>query len=99
MTKRLKGMLLAAVLAAALAARADEDVRWYDSEQRLLWGYTVVNGEATISTPGFGDSNARDVCKGATSSCLRGSVPTGRTGRRRIRCATWRRGSSGTAQR
>ena len=64
MTKRLKGMLLAAVLAAALAARADEDVRWYDSEQRLLWGYTVVNGEATISTPGFGDSNARDVCKG-----------------------------------
>ncbi len=58
------------VLAACVAVLScgalgdDEPVRWYDSEQRLSWGYTVTNGEATISTPGFWDSNARDYCKG-----------------------------------
>ena len=46
------------------AAFGDEIVRWYDSAQKLTWGYTVNNGEATISTPDFWDSNARDNCKG-----------------------------------
>ena len=32
MATRLKGMLVAAVL----AARSDENVRWYDSEQRIF---------------------------------------------------------------
>ena len=47
-----------------VGADADEAVRWYDSVQKLTWGYTVSNGVATISTPGFWDSNARDACKG-----------------------------------
>ena len=46
------------------AAGKVETGRWYDSEQRLSWGFDVENGEATISTPGFWDSNARDNCKG-----------------------------------
>ena len=55
-------MLLAA--SAMLGAWADEVVRWYDSAQKVTWGYILSNGEATISTPGFWDSNARDVCRG-----------------------------------
>ena len=55
-------MVLAA--GAALGAAADEVVRWYDSAQKVTWGYILSNGEATISTPGFWDSNARDVCRG-----------------------------------
>ncbi len=55
-------MVLAA--GAALGAAADEVVRWYDSAQKVTWGYILSNGEATISTPGFWDSNARDICRG-----------------------------------
>ena len=55
-------MLLAA--GAMLGAWADEVVRWYDSAQKVTWGYILSNGEATISTPGFWDSNARDICRG-----------------------------------
>ena len=62
MAKRLIAMALVTAFSTCVAL--GDDGRWYDSEQRLLWGYTVVNGEATISTPGFWDSNARDVCKG-----------------------------------
>ena len=60
----MKIRLVAAVLAAAFAVQADEEVRWYDSAQKLTWGYVVSNGEATISTPGFWDYNAREACKG-----------------------------------
>ena len=62
----MKTKLTAIVLAAgaALGAAADEVVRWYDSAQKVTWGYILSNGEATISTPGFWDSNARDVCRG-----------------------------------
>ena len=59
--------IVLAACAAVLTCGAladDEPVRWYDEAQRLTWGYTVTNGEATISTPGFWDSNARDYCKG-----------------------------------
>ena len=48
---------------AATTAFGDDD-RWYDSAQRVSWGFTVEDGEATISTPGFWDQNARDNCKG-----------------------------------
>ena len=58
--------VLAALISscAAFVAQAGETGRWYDSEQRLSWGFAVENGEATISTPDFWDSNARDNCKG-----------------------------------
>jgi hypothetical protein len=58
--------ILAALISscAAFVAQAGEAGRWYDSEQRLSWGVAVENGEATISTPDFWDSNARDNCKG-----------------------------------
>ena len=62
MKTKLMVMLIAAC--SALGAWADEVERWYDSAQGLSWGYTLSNGEATISTPGFWDSNARDNCKG-----------------------------------
>ncbi|MBQ6329048.1 MAG: leucine-rich repeat protein, partial [Kiritimatiellae bacterium] len=62
MKTKLTAMVLAA--GAALGAAADEVVRWYDSAQKVTWGYILSNGEATISTPGFWDSNARDVCRG-----------------------------------
>ncbi len=62
MKTKLTAMVLAA--GAALGAAADEVVRWYDSAQKVTWGYILSNGEATISTPGFWDSNARDICKG-----------------------------------
>lgn len=62
----MKAKLIAilAMAVAALGASGDEVVRWYDSAQKLTWGYVVTNGEATISTPNFWDSNARDTCKG-----------------------------------
>ena len=58
--------LFAVALAAGtvLGAEADEVVRWYDSAQKVTWGYVVTNGEATISTPSFWDANARDSVKG-----------------------------------
>ena len=58
--------LFAVALAAgtALGAEADEVVRWYDPVQKVTWGYVVTNGEATISTPNFWDSHARDSVKG-----------------------------------
>ena len=62
MAKRLVAMAFATAFSTCVAL--GDDGRWYDSEQRLSWGYTVTNGEATISTPGFWDSNARDYCKG-----------------------------------
>lgn len=62
MAKRLIAMALATAFSACAAF--GDDGRWYDDAQRLSWGYTVTNGEATISTPGFWDSNARDYCKG-----------------------------------
>ena len=49
-----------ASLAAFRPAGADEVVSWYDEAQKLTWGYTLANGEATISTPNFWDANARD---------------------------------------
>ena len=61
--KKLQCLTMAVSLIAATAA-GDEVVRWYDSAQRVSWGFTVLNGEATISTPGFWDSNARDNCTG-----------------------------------
>ena len=33
----MKIRLVAAVLAAAFAVQADEEVRWYDSAQKLTW--------------------------------------------------------------
>ena len=57
-------LAFALVLGAMLGAEADEVVRWYDSAQKVTWGYVVTNGEATISTPNFWDSSARDACKG-----------------------------------
>ncbi|MBO7684753.1 MAG: leucine-rich repeat protein, partial [Kiritimatiellae bacterium] len=57
-------LAFALVLGAMLGAEADEVVRWYDSAQKVTWGYVVTNGEATISTPNFWDSNARDSVKG-----------------------------------
>ena len=54
---------LAVVTSATLPSFGDEG-RWYDSAQKISWGFTVTNGEATISTPGFWDSNARDAVKG-----------------------------------
>ena len=70
-------MVLAA--GAALGAAADEVVRWYDSAQKVTWGYILSNGEATISTPGFWDSNARDVCRGdiVVPSCIGPDGPDG----------------------
>ena len=62
MKTKLTAMVLAA--SAMLGAWADEVVRWYDSAQKVTWGYILSNGEATISTPGFWDSNARDICRG-----------------------------------
>ena len=62
MPKRLVAMAFATAFSTCVAL--GDDGRWYDSEQGLSWGYTVTNGEATISTPGFWDSNARDICKG-----------------------------------
>ena len=62
MAKRLIAMALATAF--SVCAAFGDDGRWYDDAQRLSWGYTVTNGEATISTPGFWDSNARDYCKG-----------------------------------
>ena len=53
MAKRLIAMALVTAFSTCVAL--GDDGRWYDSEQRLLWGYTVVNGEATISTPCKGD--------------------------------------------
>ncbi len=47
-----------------MAAACGDEGRWYDSAQKISWGYIVTNGEATISTPGFWDSNARDIVKG-----------------------------------
>ena len=61
--KNLRIAALAAVSLAAAAASGD-DGRWYDLEQRVNWGYTVSNGEATISTPEFWNSDARAACKG-----------------------------------
>lgn len=75
MKTKLMAMLLAA--GAMLGAWADEVVRWYDSAQKVTWGYILSNGEATISTPGFWDSNARDVCRGDIT------VPAGGLRRRR----------------
>ena len=60
----INSIIFAAAVLAAGTAWADEVFRWYDSAQKLTWGYEVTNGEATISTPGFWDSNARDYCKG-----------------------------------
>ena len=62
MKTNLTTMILAA--GAMLGAEADEVVRWYDSAQNVTWGYVVTNGEATISTPGFRDSHARDSVEG-----------------------------------
>lgn len=64
--KRMTAAIAAAIAASAAlpALAADEVVRWYDSAQKVTWGYILSNGEATISTPGFWDSNARDVCRG-----------------------------------
>ena len=62
MAKRLVAMAFATAFSTCVAL--GDDGRWYDDAQRLSWGYTVTNGEATISTPGFWDSNARDYCKG-----------------------------------
>ncbi|MBR4654514.1 MAG: leucine-rich repeat protein [Kiritimatiellae bacterium] len=56
-------LVLAVATSAALQSYGDED-RWYDSAQKISWGFSVTNGEATISTPGFWDSNARDIVKG-----------------------------------
>ena len=58
-----KALSFFVVMGLAAAAFGDDD-RWYDSAQRVNWGFTVENGEATISTPGFWDQNARDNCKG-----------------------------------
>ena len=52
---------LVVVTSATLSSYGDD---WYDSAQNIRWGFTVTNGEATISTPGFWDSNARDNCTG-----------------------------------
>jgi len=60
--KKLQCLAMAVSLVAATAVGDDD--RWYDSAQRVSWGFTVENGEATISTPGFWDSNARDNCTG-----------------------------------
>ena len=59
-----KLIAILAMAVAALGASGDEVVRWYDSAQKLTWGYVVTNGVATISTPNFWDSNARDNCTG-----------------------------------
>ena len=65
MKMTVKTSVLCFLAVAALGARADgEVVRWYDEAQKVTWGYTLANGEATISTPNFWDSNARDNCKG-----------------------------------
>ena len=81
--KRKVALGLAALVAigATVGADADEVVRWYDSVQKLTWGYTVSNGVATISTPGFWDSNARDACKGdiVVPSRIGPDGPTGHT--------------------
>ena len=64
MTMKLVAAVLAVQFALSPFWALGDDGRWYDSEQGILWGYAVTNGEATISTPGFWDSNARDACKG-----------------------------------
>ncbi len=54
---KMKTFLMAMLLAvcSALGAWADEVVRWYDSAQKVTWGYILSNGEATIArTTGIG---------------------------------------------
>ena len=62
MAKRLVAMAFATAFSTCVAL--GDDGRWYDSAQKLTWGYVVTNGEATISTPSFWDDNAREACKG-----------------------------------
>ena len=65
MKRTVKNAVSCLAAAASLCALADgEVVRWYDSAQKVTWGYTLENGEATISTPNFWDSNMRDNCTG-----------------------------------
>lgn len=65
MKMTVKAFVLCFLAAVALDARADDEVvRWYDAAQKVTWGYTLENGEATISTPYFWDSNMRDNCTG-----------------------------------
>ena len=63
MNKTFKTVFVGAAVSFAAFRLAASD-SWYDAAQQISWGFTVENGEATISTPGFWDSNARDNCKG-----------------------------------
>ena len=63
MNKTFKTVFVGAAVSFAAFRLAASD-SWYDAAQQVSWGFTVENGEATISTPGFWDSNARDNCKG-----------------------------------
>ena len=78
-----KDIRIAALAAFSLVAAFafGDDGRWYDSAQRINWGFTVSNGEATISTPGFWDSNARDNCTGdiVVPSRIGPDGPSGKT--------------------
>lgn len=51
MKMTVKAFVLCFLAAVALDAWADDEVvRWYDAAQKVTWGYTLENGEATIST-------------------------------------------------
>lgn len=63
MNKTFKTVFVGAAVSFAAFRLAASD-SWYDAAQQVSWGFTVENGEATISTPGFWDQNARDNCTG-----------------------------------